>query len=154
MLADWWGDRTPQEKLRFEFLLASLAVIAVLLVGALLIWLAGRWFRQPGSATRDSADLQMSTFRELYERGELSRQEYDRIKSKLGARLLPADARKPVVNEVAKPQQDDAVKRIDGAPDQPPAQAPPQSFQAEAPGKASPPPPNSAEPPGAETSPT
>jgi hypothetical protein len=63
---------------------ASVALAALILVGVgVILWL-DRW--RKGSAPKAlSADEQLAQFRELYERGDLSQQEFERIR----ARLLP-----------------------------------------------------------------
>jgi hypothetical protein len=63
-----------------------IALAVAILLGALVIFLVDRW-RKRAQADQFSAGDQLSRFRLLYEQGELSREEYDRIRSKLGARL-------------------------------------------------------------------
>jgi hypothetical protein len=81
-MGDWWDNLTPQAKL----LWASLLFMAALLAGALVLFLVERW-RRTSSAEPDSTNDQLTSFRSLYERGELSREEYERIRNKLGSRL-------------------------------------------------------------------
>jgi hypothetical protein len=73
-----WGD--------IRFLLATVALVALLLLGALVIWLADRWRKRP--ASRESAGDQLAHFRRLYERGEISAEEFIRIRDLLTARLM------------------------------------------------------------------
>ena len=61
------------------------ALAGVIAVGAIILYLANRWRRN--LAQRDDTGDQMGSFRELYERGELSQEEYQRIKDRLGQRL-------------------------------------------------------------------
>jgi hypothetical protein len=63
-----------------------IALVAAILLGALVIFLVDRW-RKRSQTDQFSAGNQLSRFRLLYEQGELSREEYDRIRGKLGARL-------------------------------------------------------------------
>src|SRR5205823_4430113 len=79
----WWDALSGRERLLFS----SLALIAVLLAGAMLIYLTDRWRRRLNSKTTGDVNQQLSTFRELYERGELSREEFERIREKLTGRL-------------------------------------------------------------------
>lgn len=76
-------------------LLATIALLMVvmLVTAFVIIWL-GRWTKRPagGSTTGES----LSLFRSLYERGECSKEEYERIRAKLGKKLkqelqLPAE---------------------------------------------------------------
>ena len=67
-------------------LLATIALLmVVVLVTAIVIVCLGRWTKRPlsGSATGES----LSLFRSLYERGECSKEEYERIRAKLGKKL-------------------------------------------------------------------
>jgi hypothetical protein len=75
-----------QPKLDSRFLWASLGLIGILLVGALIIWWADRWRKRTAAPPEGSGD-QLSHFRELYERGELSPEEFERIRGLLGQRL-------------------------------------------------------------------
>ncbi len=63
-----------------------IALIAALLLGALIILLVQRW-RKRAAREWTSSGEQLTSFRELYERGELSREEYARIRAKLGQRF-------------------------------------------------------------------
>jgi hypothetical protein len=56
------------------------------LVGAILVWLADRWRRrQMSDETRPGEE--MTSFRALYERGEISKEEYDRIRTRMAEKL-------------------------------------------------------------------
>ncbi len=81
--AGWWNSLSGHGRL----LLSSLAFVAALLAGAMVIYLTDRWRRRPGPNGECDANEQMSTFRELYERGELTQEEFDRIRNKLTGRL-------------------------------------------------------------------
>jgi hypothetical protein len=63
-----------------------LILLAVALVGVLLLYFVARWRKRAGQE-RQSASEQLSDFRALYEQGELSREEFDRVRSLLGERL-------------------------------------------------------------------
>ena len=93
----WWNGLSPRER----YILASMSLVAVLLLGALVLLIVHRWRRNTDSDSDSSRGReQMSTFRELYEKGMLSREEYDRIRNKLSIRMLgkpekPAPAAEP-----------------------------------------------------------
>ncbi len=80
---DWWNGLAPSTAL----LVVSLAMVAALLLGALLILLADRWRRRPAGAGTPSTNDELAHFRSLYEQGLLSPEEFDRIRHKLGGRL-------------------------------------------------------------------
>ena len=80
---------------RVLILTASLA--GALLVGAILIALVDRWRKRAANETFSTHD-QLASFRLLYERGEMTQEEYDRVRQQLLVRLkkgpppLPAKA--------------------------------------------------------------
>jgi len=63
-----------------------LALAGTILLGALVIYIVDRWRKRPSTGRPESGD-QLTHFRVLYERGELSREEYERIRARLGQRL-------------------------------------------------------------------
>ena len=82
-LTDWWNGLAPSTAL----LVVSLAMVAALLLGALLILLADRWRRRPAGSETPTANTELAHFRSLYEQGLLSPEEFERIRHKLGGRL-------------------------------------------------------------------
>ncbi|QDU18207.1 SHOCT domain-containing protein [Urbifossiella limnaea] len=82
---------TPWEKP--ELLYASLAIAAALLAGGVVIYFVDRW-RKSGLApgTADGA-AELTGFRGMLERGEITEEEYARLRQKAAARLKgPASA--------------------------------------------------------------
>jgi len=80
---------TDPEKLgtmRSPVLWTTLALVVALLLGALIIAVAERWRKKTREGRSDAGD-QLAHFRSLYERGELSREEFERIRGKLGKRM-------------------------------------------------------------------
>lgn len=75
----------PRPVLDPELLWTLLALAGVVAVGGLILAGVNRW--RKGLAQEDATGDQMVSFRELYERGELSQDEYERIKGRLGQRL-------------------------------------------------------------------
>jgi hypothetical protein len=61
----------------------------------------------------------MSTFRELYESGELTREEFDRIRNKLTGRLQQELEAKPPADESAKPTPSDGPQKGENPPGSP-----------------------------------
>ncbi|HLJ95022.1 MAG TPA: SHOCT domain-containing protein [Gemmataceae bacterium] len=64
----------------------TLALVAVILIGALVLVWIDRWRKRAGSE-RMSANDQLASFRELYEKGQLSQEEFDRIRALLSTQL-------------------------------------------------------------------
>src|SRR5205807_2092457 len=70
-----------------QLLWPSLALIAALLLLALVVALIDRWRKPRSPAERLTTQDQLAHFRTLYERGELSPEEYGRIHGVLAERL-------------------------------------------------------------------
>lgn len=68
------------------FLWPLIILAAVIIVGIVVIVWMDRWRRRPDELTLTPAE-QMARFQELYDRGELSQQEFDRIKARLDKKL-------------------------------------------------------------------
>lgn len=69
-----------------RFWWTSLALVGALLLGAIVIAALDRW-RKRTQEERVSAGDQLSHFRSLYDRGEISREEFDRIRTRLGGKM-------------------------------------------------------------------
>ena len=64
----------------------SLSLVGALLLAALIITLVDRWRKRPTQTTAPAGE-QLSYFRSLYARGEISREEFERIRARLGGQL-------------------------------------------------------------------
>lgn len=105
---------TKQENL----LLWSGVLVGVLLFGAYVISRLDRWRKRQMEADDDSPGHVLS-YREMYERGELSREEYDRVLRRVADR---AGARpRPVNTPPAAPQEPAAGPPATEEPPTPPA---------------------------------
>jgi hypothetical protein len=71
---------------KFKILWPSLALVAVLLLGAAIIALVDRW-RKRGTSDKLSAGDQLSHFRRLYDEGTISKEEFEQIRAELAGRL-------------------------------------------------------------------
>ena len=85
----------------------TLALVAVILVGALVIYWLDRW-RKRSDAERLSANDQLAQFRELYDQGQLSQEEFERIRASLAPQLrqewdAPAAGRDPAAEPKPQP---------------------------------------------------
>jgi hypothetical protein len=102
-----------------EFLWLVGALVATLLVGALVLSWVERWRKRQLSDSPVSEVEQMGMYRQMYERGELSKEEYDRIKAKEAKRLRSKLTAKPAAAPpAAKPTT------VQEPPAQPSAQEP------------------------------
>jgi len=91
------------------FLGPGLWLAGSLLVGALLVALFRRWQRQE---TRVSASDELAHFRRLYERGQLSEEEFKRLRAVLSDELrrslnLPDKANTPPATPDVPPEKTD-----------------------------------------------
>lgn len=111
-----------------SFLLPSLYLVAALLAGAALIALVGRWMKRREQTERLSPSDQLAQYRSLYEKGEISQEEFQQLRSLLGGRIRATAARAPSPppqgaaedrKEVEKPEPPAAPHNPSG-PSQPP----------------------------------
>jgi len=98
MVAAWQVCLADSEQVRPRFwdtrlLAVTLVLVGVILVGALVIYLLDRWRKRPAPPSVTASE-QLAAFRELYERGEISQREFERIKARL-APLLRAELNVP-----------------------------------------------------------
>jgi uncharacterized membrane protein len=96
---------------RYVLWSSAAAVIVLLLVMALVVAWLERWRKRPEQDKMSASD-QLARFRELYERGELSPEEFARIRTLLGDRL-----KEELDLPTAAPESD--------SPPEPPPPAPP-----------------------------
>ena len=86
MVASWPTGMAQAEvtrELPLSLLGGVLLLVAALAASAVVIIWVGRWIKRPTTASGDD----LSYYRLLYEQGEFSREEYERIRAKLGQRL-------------------------------------------------------------------
>lgn len=69
-----------------RLLWATVAFVVLTLLGAMLISFLNKW-RKWNDRTSITPDQQLSSFRQLYEAGELSQEEFDRIQGRLRSRI-------------------------------------------------------------------
>jgi hypothetical protein len=79
-----WALKVPWDDP--QLLWAALPLAAALLIGAGIIYYVDRWRKQAEEPAAPNED-QLNHYRALYERGELSQDEYNRLKLLLGGRM-------------------------------------------------------------------
>jgi hypothetical protein len=97
---------------------ATLGLVGILLFGALAIWWVDRWRKRSLEPKDASVDAQLAQFRNLYEQGALSAEEYERIRALLGKRLREE-------LELLAPRPSDGTAPGPGMPPLPPPADPP-----------------------------
>lgn len=98
-----------------SFLINSMYLVVALLAGALLIALVSRW-RKGQRGDPVSPSNQLAHYRSLYEKGEISQEEFQQLRSLLGGKIRAESKVAPTPS--APPPADD---RIQAAPPDNPA---------------------------------
>jgi hypothetical protein len=75
-----------------ELILPSLALLCFLSLGAVAVYWVSRWRK---AHRRRSWDADLDTYRTLYEQGQLSREELDRIRARLARPGAPGQEQAP-----------------------------------------------------------
>ncbi len=97
MLAGLPPGRSPLWAAEGTTFLPVLYLAAALIVGAVLIALAQRWRRSTTSVNPGlSASDQMAEFSKLYERGAMSKEEFEKVRAKLFREIRQASDLPPV----------------------------------------------------------
>jgi hypothetical protein len=83
---------TPPPKAIFqsaEFYVALGVLAAALLAGAVVIHFIDRWRRQQAdaAAAKRESVLDLTTYREMYENGEITQSEYERIRQRIAEKM-------------------------------------------------------------------
>jgi hypothetical protein len=89
MVAPWYAladANAPRQQWRSTLIWAGVVLAAVLLLAAVVLVWVKRWSKRPGEGTQGAGD-QLAHFRTLYERGELTSEEFERLRGVLTDRL-------------------------------------------------------------------
>ncbi|MEO2091093.1 MAG: hypothetical protein ABGY75_16615 [Gemmataceae bacterium] len=81
-----------------DFVIYSLILVGVLLAAAVVFYFLERWRRSnPKGESDREASMSLSSFREMYESGEITEGEYQRLKEKMASKIkgTPAPATPP-----------------------------------------------------------
>jgi hypothetical protein len=105
-----------------QLLLTSLCLVAALLAAAIVVAWVNRWRRKNDALEDLSPTVQMVHFRALYEKGEISQEEFERLRALLNARMrealgVPAPDKKEQSPPDAKPMPappETGIQRRDG----------------------------------------
>jgi hypothetical protein len=81
-----WADDRALKWDDPQLLWPALALVGALLLGAAVIYCVDLW-RKKADLAQASGEDEMTRYRALYESGELSQEEYDRLKALLSGRL-------------------------------------------------------------------
>ena len=78
-----------------DFWLTSGVLAGVLLLGAVAIYLVDRWRKKGLEEDRLAAAEELTTFREMFERGELTEAEYAQVRGRVDGRVKKGVAAQP-----------------------------------------------------------
>lgn len=123
---------------RPEIIWGSAGLAGALLVGAIVVYYVDRWRKRAATEDTRQAGEELTGFRAMYERGEITEEEYNRLRLKVADRVKKAPTPAPAAGPAAPAA---------GAAPPGPATGPvvPGTFP---PGYFDDPPPNGAAPPG------
>ena len=102
-----------------EFLVTVGVLSVVLLGGAVVLYFTDIWRKRQFEAGRDSTES-LTSFRALYERGELTESEYQKIRDKMAAQMKREVGLTPLPPPAA-PDPASGANPADGAADPPTA---------------------------------
>jgi hypothetical protein len=80
---------------RPELIYASLAIAGVLLAGGVVIWVVDRWRKRGLAPAADAAVAELTDFRGMLDRGEITAEEYNRLRQKVAGRVKPGPRTPP-----------------------------------------------------------
>ena len=86
MVAPSWLLAQDISEPRTRLILGAFAIVVIILIGAGIIEVTKRWRKRPYQS-KISASEQLAQFRESYEKGQISPQEFERIKALLNERI-------------------------------------------------------------------
>lgn len=85
-------DRDPFRQPEIIWGTAGLAV--ALFAGAFLVWIVDRW-RKRSVVTAPDSTTELTHFREMYEQGEITEEEYAKLRTRVADRVKPVAAKPP-----------------------------------------------------------
>jgi hypothetical protein len=90
-----------------EVIWGSVAIIVALLLGALVIHFADKWRKQNVASARDTV-VELSDFRGMFDRGEITADEYAKLRDKVAKRVKtqtkpPVSPESPAPNSLPPP---------------------------------------------------
>jgi uncharacterized membrane protein len=75
-----------------DFVIWSLVLAGILLLAAVVFLIFDRWRKKPVVESARDLSLSLNSFKEMYENGELTEAEYEKIKAKWAAKLREKSA--------------------------------------------------------------
>jgi hypothetical protein len=89
------AEKVRQISQRDDFFFYSFVLVGILLACAGVFFFVGRWLRKPDRETDRELSLSLSSFRQMYENGEITEAEYKKLRDKLAPRLKSKDGATP-----------------------------------------------------------
>lgn len=111
------GGRGDDPLRKPEVIWGTAGLALALLAGALLVYLTDRW-RKRNAAPAIDATGELTEFRRMYERGEITEEEYTRLRDRVAQRVKALPSLPVQSDQQALPGQGAAPSSLPG-PDQP-----------------------------------
>ena len=96
------GTRSEPFLQKTEDWVVVLSLAGVLLLGALVVWLVDRWRKRAMMEEKRTGE-ELTTFRAMYERGEITEAEYAKLRAKVAERVKAKVAPAPAADGPAPP---------------------------------------------------
>ncbi len=93
-----------------EFLIATGLLAVALLAGAVVVWLLDRWKKQNEMNLQREASDSLSTYRAMYESGELSQEEYETVRERLTSQMREVSKTPEKPTNIEFPRQTESPK--------------------------------------------
>jgi hypothetical protein len=113
MVALSWLLAEETSEPRIRLILAAFAIVIIILVGAGIIEVVKRWRKRPYQS-KISASEQLAQFRESFEKGQISQEEFERIRALLNERIrqeMEVPAAASATPQEEKPPPSDTPER-------------------------------------------
>jgi hypothetical protein len=79
-------SKRPEDLKLDDIVVPALILAGVLLVAAFFFWLAGRYRNQVVDDVKETG-FSLTNFRKMYENGEISKEEYEKIRLKMAGKM-------------------------------------------------------------------
>ncbi len=109
---------------RPEIIFGIVGLIAALLAGAVVISLTDKWRKRAMAPTHDETDV-LTTYRDMYEHGEITEVEYAELRRKIAEKVKSAPASVPSAAATDPTGRPDPAKFVVPAPPAPGAKLDP-----------------------------
>jgi hypothetical protein len=119
-----WAQAAPRNRDPFrepEVIWGTIGLMVALLVGAFFVWLVDRWRKKSAVGSGSDAKEELTDFRAMYESGEITQDEYVRLRERVSERVKQTPtASRPDATSETKPAAAGPTESAPGVPPPPP----------------------------------